>query len=160
MTTEGPVLVVGAGLLGTSIGLALRRKGADVALRDVNPENLRIASGLGAANLEDGAVAPRLVVVAVPPDLLGEQVAAALRDTDAVVTDVGSVKSAPLAVVRALTPEHVGRYVGSHPMAGSERSGPFAASASLFDGRPSGGCRRSDRRARASGRGPRRAVRS
>jgi prephenate dehydrogenase len=136
MTTEGPVLVVGAGLLGTSIGLALRRAGVDVALRDVNPENLRIASGLGAANVTDGAVDPRLVVVAVPPDLLGEQVAAALRDTDAVVTDVGSVKSAPLAVVRALTPEHVGRYVGSHPMAGSERSGPFAASAALFDGRP------------------------
>src|SRR6476469_2481897 len=65
-----------------------------------------------------------------------EQVAAALRDTDAVVTDVGSVKSAPLGVVRALVPEHVGRYVGSHPMAGSERSGPFAASAALFDGRP------------------------
>ena len=136
MSTEGPVLVVGAGLLGTSIALALRRAGVDVALRDVNPENLRIASGLGAANVEDGAVAPRLVVVAVPPDLLGEQVAAALRDTDAVVTDVGSVKSAPLGVVRALAPEHVGRYVGSHPMAGSERSGPFAASAALFDGRP------------------------
>jgi len=136
MSTEGPVLVVGAGLLGTSIALALRRAGVDVALRDVNPENLRIASGLGAANVEDGAVAPRLVVVAVPPDLLGEQVAAALRDTDAVVTDVGSVKSAPLGVVRALAPEHVGRYVGSHPMAGSERSGPFAASATLFDGRP------------------------
>jgi len=50
MTTEGPVLVVGAGLLGTSIALALRRRGVDVALRDVNPENLRIASGLGAAN--------------------------------------------------------------------------------------------------------------
>src|SRR4029079_9773260 len=75
-------------------------------------------------------------VVAVPPDLLGEQVAAALRDTDAVVTDVGSVKTAPLGVVRALARAPVGRYVGSHPMAGSERSGPFAASASLFDGRP------------------------
>ena len=136
MSAEGPVLVVGAGLLGTSIALALRRADVDVALRDVNPENLRIASGLGAANVEDGAVAPRLVVVAVPPDLLGEQVAAALRDTDAVVTDVGSVKTAPLGVVRALVPEHVGRYVGSHPMAGSERSGPFAASATLFDGRP------------------------
>jgi len=136
MRTDGPVLVVGAGLLGTSIGLALRRRGVDVALRDVSAENLRIATVLGAANVEDGATPPRLVVVAVPPDQLGEQVAAALRGTDAVVTDVGSVKSAPLAAVRDLTPEHLGRYVGSHPMAGSERSGPFAASASLFDGRP------------------------
>jgi len=136
MRSDGPVLVVGAGLLGTSIGLALRRRGVDVALRDVSAENLRIATGLGAANVEDGATRPRLVVVAVPPDQLGEQVAEALRGTDAVVTDVGSVKSAPLAAVRDLTPEHLGRYVGSHPMAGSERSGPFAASASLFDGRP------------------------
>jgi prephenate dehydrogenase len=136
MRSDGPVLVVGAGLLGTSIGLALRRRGVDVALRDVSAENLRIATGLGAANVEDGATRPRLVVVAVPPDQLGEQVAEALRGTDAVVTDVGSVKSAPLATVRDLTPEHLGRYVGSHPRAGSERSGPFAASASLFDGRP------------------------
>ena len=45
MTLEGPVLVVGAGLLGTSIGLALRRRGVDVALRDVSQENLRIATG-------------------------------------------------------------------------------------------------------------------
>ena len=54
----GPVPVVGAGLLGTSIALALRRAGVDVALRDVNPENLRIASGLGAANVEDGGRRP------------------------------------------------------------------------------------------------------
>jgi len=136
MTLDGPVLVVGAGLLGTSIGLALRGQGVDVALRDVSRENLRIATGLGAANTDASAVRPRLVVVAVPPDHLAEQVAEALRDTDAVVTDVGSVKSAPLAEVRRLAPEGLRRYVGSHPMAGSERSGPFAGSAALFDGRP------------------------
>lgn len=136
MTLDGPVLVVGAGVLGTSIGLALRRHDVDVALRDVSEEHLRIATGLGAANAEASAVRPRLVVVAVPPDHLAEQVAEALRDTDAVVTDVGSVKSAPLAEVRRLAPEGLRRYVGSHPMAGSERSGPFAATAALFDGRP------------------------
>jgi prephenate dehydrogenase len=137
---EGPVLVVGAGLLGTSIGLALRRRGTDVALADVNEENLRIAHGLGAANLDAevlGGTPPTLVVVAVPPDHLAEQIAHALTTTDAVVTDVGSVKAAPLAAVRKRVPaEALARYVGGHPMAGSERSGPFAASASLFDGRP------------------------
>src|SRR5699024_2796743 len=71
-----------------------------------------------------------------PPDHLGARVAQALRETDAVVTDVGSIKSRPLATVRELVPEQVGRYVGSHPMAGSERSGPLAGSASLFEGRP------------------------
>jgi prephenate dehydrogenase len=137
----GPVLVVGAGLLGTSIGLALRRAGVDVALEDVNPEHLRTASGLGAANLRledlEEYGGPRLVVVAVPPDHLGEQVAHALETTSAVVTDVGSVKAAPLrAVARRVPADVLARYVGGHPMAGSERSGPLAASAALFDGRP------------------------
>jgi prephenate dehydrogenase len=137
---KGPVLVVGAGLLGTSIGLALRRRGVDVVLTDLSAENVRIATGLGAANLDADALEerpPALVVVAVPPDHLAEQIAEALTTTDAVVTDVGSVKAAPLAAVRREVPgEVLGRYVGGHPMAGSERSGPFAASAALFDGRP------------------------
>ena len=137
MSLEGPVLVVGAGLLGTSIGLALRDAGVDVALTDLSTENLAIATGLGAANRRPDDVEPRLVVVAVPPDHLAEEIARALRDTDAVVTDVGSVKTAPLAQVCALVDEAtLTRYVGSHPMAGSERSGPFAASGALFDGRP------------------------
>ena len=44
MSLDGPVLVVGAGLLGTSIGLALRARGVDVALSDVSAENLRTAT--------------------------------------------------------------------------------------------------------------------
>ena len=137
MTLRGPVLVVGAGLLGTSIGLALRRGGVDVALRDVSGENLRIATGLGAGNVMALGLTPELVVVAVPPDHLADEVTAALEQTDAVVTDVGSVKAAPLAKVRARVPDDtLARYVGSHPMAGSERSGPLAASGALFDGRP------------------------
>lgn len=137
-TLPGPVLVVGAGLLGTSIGLALRRRGVDVALADLSTENVRIATGLGAANVAaDDSADPALVVVAVPPDALAAVVAEALRDTDAVVTDVGSVKAAPYtAVADAVNADQLARYVGSHPMAGSERSGPLAASASLFDGRP------------------------
>lgn len=47
---RGPVLVVGAGLLGTSIGLALHRQGVEVWLRDVNGENVRTASGLSTAS--------------------------------------------------------------------------------------------------------------
>lgn len=131
----GPVLVVGAGLLGTSIGLALRAHGVDVALRDVDPEHVRVATGLGAANLSD--TDPGLVVVAVPPDHVAGEVRAALAFDGVVVTDVGSVKAAPYAAVRdTTTPDQLVRYVGGHPMAGSERSGPLAASAALFDGRP------------------------
>ncbi|GAW49305.1 MULTISPECIES: prephenate dehydrogenase [unclassified Nocardioides] len=136
MTNEltGPVEVVGAGLLGTSIGLACRRAGIDVILTDPSSENLRTASGLGAGRPRADGDRPQLVVVAVPPDHLGAEIARALDASDAVVTDVGSVKNGPLAAVTALP--GVARYVGGHPMAGSERSGPLAGSAALFDGRP------------------------
>ncbi|MGA8995726.1 MAG: prephenate dehydrogenase [Nocardioidaceae bacterium] len=141
-----PVLVVGAGLLGTSIGMALSRAGVTVHLHDLVAEHVRTATALGAGRplpappsgrLDVGAVEPALVVVAVPPDHLGASIAEALLGTGAVVTDVGSVKAAPLDQVRSLVGEQaLSRYVGSHPMAGSERSGPLAASAALFDGRP------------------------
>ena len=130
----GPVEVVGTGLLGTSIGLACRRAGIDVLLTDASPEHVRTASGLGAGRHRTPDDRPQLVVVAVPPDHLGAEIARALDASQAVVTDVGSVKTGPLAAVES-RPD-VARYVGGHPMAGSERSGPLAASAALFDGRP------------------------
>ncbi|WP_110183523.1 prephenate dehydrogenase [Nocardioides solisilvae] len=137
MTVTGPVEVVGTGLLGTSIALACRAAGLEVLLSDVSDEHLRTASGLGAGRPRRPDDRPALVVVAVPPDRLGEAVVDALGRSDAVVTDVGSVKSRPLAeVLDRVGPELAARYVGSHPMAGSERSGPLAASAALFDGRP------------------------
>ena len=98
VTLEGPVLVVGAGLLGTSIGLALRRRGVAVWFRDVSTENLRTALGLGAGQLSpDIAPPPQLVVVAVPPNVIGETLRWALtHHPKAVVTDVGSIKTGPL----------------------------------------------------------------
>lgn len=128
-----PVLIVGTGLLGTSVGLALRRRGIDVLLSDRNPEHVRTATGLGAGRVYADE-RPGLVVVAVPPDHVGAEVARALVETDAIVTDVGSVKTAPLHALAGVSGTE--RYAGSHPMAGSERSGPLAANAAMFDGRP------------------------
>ncbi|MGH3330426.1 MAG: prephenate dehydrogenase [Nocardioidaceae bacterium] len=133
----GPVLVVGTGLLGTSIGLALRRHGMEVYLSDVVPQNVTIATGVGAGRAWHESEPVQLVVVAVPPDHLADEITKALALPDVLVTDVGSVKAEPLRAVTAkVDAAALTRYAGSHPMAGSERSGPFAASAVLFDGRP------------------------
>lgn len=136
MTLQGPVHVIGAGLLGTSIGLALRRAGIPVWLSDHNSEHVRTAVGLGAGEPAPAGAVAQLVVVAVPPDHIAEVAEAAL-ETGAAVTDVGSVKGLPLEqLADRVDPQLLRRYVGSHPMAGSERSGPLAATAALFDGRP------------------------
>jgi prephenate dehydrogenase len=128
-----PVLIVGTGLLGTSLGLALRRHGVEVVLTDRSPEHLRTATGLGAGRPHSGEDVG-LVVVAVPPDHVAAEVARALSTTEALVTDVGSVKTALLADLEGVP--GLERYAGGHPMAGSERSGPLAATPTLFDGRP------------------------
>ncbi|WP_159622535.1 prephenate dehydrogenase [Ruania rhizosphaerae] len=138
--TRGPVHIVGTGLLGTSIGLALTARGVPVTLADTSPSMLALARDLGAGTIESAPV-PELVVVAVPPDVTSDEVAAALRRfPDAVVTDVASVKSVLLAELRieaqADPALDLSRYVGSHPMAGREKSGAAAASADMFTGRP------------------------
>jgi prephenate dehydrogenase len=133
---HGPVLVVGCGLIGTSVGLALRHHhDVSVHLRDRDPQVAKTAADLGAGEAGEPSTDPAVVVVAVPPDHVGPVVVDALRAwPDAVVTDVGSVKTRPLEAVARATSD-ISRYVGGHPMAGSERSGPLAASVELFDGR-------------------------
>ncbi|MHA7283726.1 prephenate dehydrogenase [Arthrobacter sp. TMS2-4] len=141
----GPVLVVGAGLLGASIGLGLRARGLDVVLSDSSPSTEAVARDIGAGRLLTEAraageqPAPELVVVATPPDVTARVVAAALLDyPDAVVLDICSVKEAILRELEA-SPEaagHLSRYIGTHPMAGRETSGPVAARAELFMGAP------------------------
>ncbi|MFN8107022.1 MAG: prephenate dehydrogenase [Nocardioidaceae bacterium] len=136
---DGPIHIIGTGLLGTSIGLALVAKGYVVWLSDANHEHARTAVGLGAGRLAPNDLTPtQLVVVAVPPDHIASTVVEALEASPAaIVTDVGSVKSSPLDEISdQVGDDQLARYVGGHPMAGSERSGPLAASASLFEGRP------------------------
>lgn len=130
----GPVLVIGCGLIGTSVALALTDAGATVHLEDIRPANVEMAASRGAGSAEPVG-SPRLVVVAVPPPDVVATVEQALHEwPDAVVTDVASVKAELQDKISGL--DGCNRYVGSHPMAGSERSGPMAAAAGLFEGRP------------------------
>jgi prephenate dehydrogenase len=132
----GPVRVVGAGLLGTSVALGLRSRGIEVVLADASPTHVAIAVDLGAGRVAAPGDAPQLVVVAVPPDVTATVVATELAEfPDAIVTDVASVKAGILASLREAGAD-VSRYIGSHPLAGRERGGPLAARADLFAGRP------------------------
>lgn len=138
VSTRGPVLIVGTGLLGTSLALALRAAGVEVLLSDTSPTSLALARDMGAGALHgEDSPEPQVVVVATPPDVAAEVVVAQLSaHPSAVVTDVASVKERVVAEVRARAGDEARRYVGSHPMAGRERSGAGAADCDLFAGRP------------------------
>ncbi|WP_104091875.1 prephenate dehydrogenase [Arthrobacter sp. GMC3] len=138
----GPVLVLGSGLLGASIGLGLRAHGIDVIVSDPSPSAQAVAVDIGAGRAFDVSenLAPELVVVAAPPDVSATVVAAALTTyPGAVVVDIASVKVAiatELAALLGPDSELLQRYVGTHPMAGRERSGPVAARGELFNSMP------------------------
>ncbi|MCW4384167.1 prephenate dehydrogenase [Salinibacterium sp. SYSU T00001] len=134
--TVGPVRVVGAGLLGASVGLGLSEKGVEVIVHDASPTTVSLAVDYGAGRRASDTDAPALIVVAVPPDIVAEVVAQELQAyPDALVTDVASVKGAPYAEL-SLVGADLSRYIGSHPMAGRERGGAISARADLFIGRP------------------------
>ncbi len=132
----GQVRIVGAGLLGASIGLALRSKGVDTIVDDASPGALSLAIDYGAGRAPLGDDSPGLIVVAVPPDQTAAVVAKELLAfPNAIVTDVASVKGLPLSQLREAGAD-LSRYVGSHPLAGRERGGAISARADLFVGRP------------------------
>lgn len=144
---SGTVRVVGAGLLGASVGHALRSKGIDVVLTDASPAQLRLAVDYGAGRLAADDDTPALIVVAVPPDVTADVIQAELeRFPEAVVTDVASVKLEPFRTLQARGVD-LTRYIGSHPLAGRERGGAISARADLFVGRPWVVCRDEDTKA-------------
>lgn len=132
-TSLGPVLIIGTGLVGASVGCALTAAGEEVHLRDKVQSHARVAEGRGAGRVEDiDPEAVALVVVAVPPRALPAVVKGALAEfRNAVVTDVGSIKQGVLTALEAEGLE-LRRYVGSHPMAGSHLAGPITATPDLF----------------------------
>ncbi len=133
------ILVIGTGLIGTSVALALRERDREVWLSDRDPATARLASDLGA-----GMVVPDLrkakgiadvAVLAMPPAFVAAELAIAQDCAVAsVYTDVASIKAMPVRQAREAGCD-LGTYVPGHPLAGREKQGPAAARADLFLGR-------------------------
>lgn len=134
------VAIVGVGLIGGSIGLALRRR--ELARHVIGigrrAASLRAAKRVGAVtattlDLAKGAAQAELVVVCTPVGRIVDDViaAAAASQSGCLITDAGSTKA---EIVAALEGRLNGKahFVGSHPLAGSEKNGAGAASAELF----------------------------
>jgi prephenate dehydrogenase len=136
------IAVLGLGLIGGSLGLALHQTGIakHIAGYDSNPEAINIAFMRGAITqryntAEEAVEQADMVIVATPilamPELF-ERIAPAIRP-GTLVTDTASTKSQILIWANELLPPHA-VFVGGHPMAGSELSGIEASEVGLFEG--------------------------
>ena len=119
--------LVGTGLIGGSVGLALRAAGWHVTGTDLDATRAERALDLGVLDAVGVDPDAEITFVAVPVSAVPAAARVAL-DAGGVVTDVGSVKAPVVAAV-----DHP-RFVGGHPMAGSEAIGVDGARADLFDG--------------------------
>lgn len=122
----GWVNVMGAGLIGGSVGMALRQAGWKVAVVDVDPATQTEAMNRGAADRIGLEPEATVTVVAAPVGAIPELVMRALAETTGVVTDVGSAKA---DICTSVTDP---RFIGGHPMAGSDQDGIAGARADLF----------------------------
>jgi prephenate dehydrogenase len=120
-------VIVGTGLIGGSIGLALRKQGWHVTGRDLDPARAQRALDGGALDVVGDDPAADITFVCTPVSSIAGVARAALG-AGGVVTDVGGVKAPIVAAV-----DHP-RFVGGHPMAGSEQDGMDGADPGLFDG--------------------------
>lgn len=158
MHERATIVIAGTGLLGASLALALKAAGhtgriVGVGRRPETLERARAVGGFDDTSTDLGAAAAKaqLAVLATPLSAFDRLLAELSTTAPAglIVTDVGSTKVGPLAAARRHLPPHV-RFVGAHPMAGSERQGPEAADAELFRGRPCIVCRETDTDDRAA----------
>ena len=129
----GHFLIVGSGLIGTSIALALIGNGHTVELDDADAASLKLAKDLvGKSHLQK---TPDFVIVATPPDSIFETLKTKYElYPSAIFIDVGSVKNKLIREVEGFT-ELAEQFVGTHPMAGREFSGAASAQSDLFNGR-------------------------
>jgi prephenate dehydrogenase len=123
----GRAAIIGTGLIGGSIGLALRTRGWHVVGRDRDEARAGQARDIGALDEVGDDPDAEITFVATPVAAVAEEATRALAGVG-IVTDVGSTKA---AIVRAVGHP---RFIGGHPMAGSEQEGISGADAELFEG--------------------------
>jgi len=138
----GTVTIVGVGLLGGSLGLALKARGLCRQVRGVGRRQVSLDKALEHEAIDEASLelAPAvdgadLVVVCTPAGLVPETLDQIRRacSSSAIITDVASTKAAICAHADQIWPERR-RFIGSHPMAGSEKFGPEHAFADLYEG--------------------------
>lgn len=136
MNQDRNILVVGTGLIGTSIALGLTAQGLRVFLSDIDSVALDNAIKVsGATKYSDQEIS--IVFVATPPASVAKVISASVVDhPNAVITDVASVKGSIFRELEQLGTSDWGRIVGGHPMAGREVSGAMGAQGNLFLDRP------------------------
>jgi prephenate dehydrogenase len=146
MAEYDTVAIIGVGLIGGSIGLALRerRLAQNVIGVGRRQQSLDIARKVGAidngvTNLANAVAQAQLIIVATPVDTIAERVVqvSAACPAGSLITDAGSTKAELVAAVDAGLAGRRGgpRFVGSHPIAGDHRTGPAHARGDLFEGR-------------------------
>jgi prephenate dehydrogenase len=143
MAPFGRVAIIGVGLIGGSLGMALRARGLAGEVVGVTrvPETIAAARARGAIDRgtvdpDEGVTGADLVMLATPPDLvvpMARHVLPRLR-AGAILTDAASVKADIVRSADALALHGGATFVGGHPMAGNEGRGVGAASAELFEG--------------------------
>ncbi|MFM9151539.1 MAG: prephenate dehydrogenase/arogenate dehydrogenase family protein, partial [Candidatus Planktophila sp.] len=130
------VRIVGAGLIGTSIALALRASGIRVDLVDSDKRAQRLAQDLMGEQSQVHVGPEELCIVATPPDAISQVIMDEVnRNPNLRVMDISSIKSKPVLDVSSSGFE-LSRFAPTHPMAGRELSGPESARGDLFQGRP------------------------
>ncbi|NOU46278.1 MAG: prephenate dehydrogenase [Bacteroidales bacterium] len=134
------VCIVGIGLIGGSLAIDLKRRGfADTIVgvdSNIHHQNIALHSGLvdEIDTLQNAVSKSELIILSTPVNVNREMLPDILNwigETNKVVTDMGSTKAGIANAV--INHPNRGRYVASHPMAGTEFSGPMAAIGKLFD---------------------------
>ncbi|MGH7889724.1 MAG: prephenate dehydrogenase, partial [Thermodesulfobacteriota bacterium] len=142
MTIE-KVAIIGLGLIGGSLAWALKKSGRVGEVFGVDLDYEAVAYALkenmidtGSMNLEEGVEGSDVVVIATYVGIIPEiaKTLASVASTETIITDVGSVKGKIVEELEGILPPHL-HFVGGHPIAGTERSGVWAADFNLFQGK-------------------------